>query len=246
MERKLLSIARRHGRRLVPVFVMVAALIAGLLFAGGTVPAFGVKGSLVGVMIVLDPGHGGFDGGAVSADGAREDRINLAVANYLREELIGRGAGVALTRENDDALADNKRDDMLMRRDIVKNSGAHLMISIHMNKFPDKGTRGPQVFYMQGSEGGKRLAESIQARLNKASPQERKRVALTGDYFMLRTSDATAVIVECGFMSNKAEAELLQSESYQKKLAAAIAAGVADYIDVVGLGQDYQENGSRE
>ncbi len=71
-------------------------------------------------------------------------------------------------------------------------------------------------------------------------------MALTGDYYMLRTSDATAVIVECGFLSNKAEAELLQSESYQKKLAAAIAAGVADYVDVVGLGQDYQENGSRE
>ncbi|MFZ5974429.1 MAG: N-acetylmuramoyl-L-alanine amidase [Bacillota bacterium] len=232
-------------KKIAFIILLLAAVIAGASVINDAASVFGVQGSLKGMLIALDAGHGGFDGGAVGASGVSEDEINLAVVKKLREELIARGAGVVLTRENEDALAGTKSEDMAMRRDVVKESGADILVSIHMNKFFDTNVCGPQVFYMSGSEGGKALAEGIQGYLNEAAPQSKKRCALTGDYFMLRTVDATAVIIECGFLSNAAEENLLKSDGYQQKLATAIANGIADYVSRYSE-QKIPPNGSQE
>lgn len=232
-------------KKIVFVILLLTAVLTVAWLFKETVPVFNAEGSLNGVLISLDAGHGGFDGGAQGASGVHEDELNLAVTKVLRDELIARGAGVVLTREDGDALADTKYDDMAKRRDIVKQSGADILVSIHMNKFFETQVCGPQVFYMSASDNGKRLAEYIQERLNEIAPQSKKRTALTGDYFMLRSVDATAVIVECGFLSNAAEENLLRTEEYRKKLAGAIADGISSYVSS-DSDQKIPPNGSQE
>ena len=239
------GLARFTIKRVVFIVLLLAAVLAGASVINDAVSVFGVQGSLKGMLVALDAGHGGFDGGAEGASGIHEDELNLAVTKMLREELIARGAGVVLTREGEDALANTKNEDMMRRRDVIQESGADIMVSVHMNKFFDTDVCGPQVFFMSGSENGKYLAERIQEYLNEAAPQSKKRYALTGDYYMLRSVDATAVIVECGFLSNAAEENLLQSESYQRKLAKAIANGITDYISSDSE-QKIPPNGSQE
>ena len=232
-------------KRVLFILLLLAAVILGASLLNDAISVFGLSGSLKGRLVALDAGHGGVDGGAVGNSGVTEAELNLTLTMKLREALIARGAGVTLTREDGDALGDTKTGDMAKRRDIVQGSGADYLVSIHMNKFFDTQVCGPQVFYMSGSEEGKRLAECIQARLNEAAPQEKKRTALTGDYYMLRSVDATAVIVECGFLSNEQEESLLRSGSYQSKLVKAIADGVTDYVSS-GAGEGTSPDGSEE
>jgi len=232
-------------KRVLFVTLLLAAVLLGASLLNEAISVFGPNGSLKGRLVALDAGHGGADGGAAGKSGVSEDELNLSLTKKIRDLLIARGAGVVLTREGADALGNTKAEDMAKRRDIVQGSGADFLVSVHMNKFFDTQVCGPQVFYMSGSEEGKRLAECIQANLNEASPQEKKRVALTGDYYLLRNVDATAVIVECGFLSNEQEESLLRSASYQTKLARAIANGVADYVSG-GVGEGPVPDGSEE
>ena len=238
------GIMRFSIKRILFIVLLLAAVFTGAALLGDAVSVFGLQGSLKGRLVALDAGHGGADGGAEGKSGVKEVELNLALAKKLREELIARGAGVVLTREGMDALGDTKLEDMARRRDIVKDSGADCLVSIHMNKFFDTQVCGPQVFYMAGSEAGKRLAECIQARLNEAAPQQKKRIALTGDYYLLKSVEATAVIVECGFLSNPQEENLLQSSSYQTKLAKAIAGGISDFVS--GEAERIPPDGSEE
>lgn len=187
--------------------------------------------------IVVDSGHGGIDPGKVSADGAYEKDINLAIALKLRDELQKRDCQVIMTRESDEGLYDpsasnKKMSDMKKRIEIMNDSNPDVIISIHQNSFSDTISKGAQVFYQSTSETGKALAESLQnIWKTKLDPENNRQCKANNDYYLLQHSDATMVIVECGFMSNPSEAAKLQTEEYQSEIAAVLADGVIEYLE---------------
>ncbi len=193
------------------------------------VPAFS---GAFGYTIVIDAGHGGFDGGAVGVSGAKESGINLAVAKLLSERLIESGARVLMTRETEEALGASKGEDMAFRKSVIEQEGVDLVVSIHMNKFRDRRVNGPQVFHMPKSVEGEKLARIILAELSRSTGKN-KRETHSENFFMLRSTKAPAVIVECGFMSNAAEEKLLLDEDYQRLLADAIASGIERYYETL-------------
>lgn len=181
--------------------------------------------------IILDAGHGGFDGGAVGISGTAEAPLNLAVAKSTAKALREAGYRVTMTREDDEALGKDKRSDMQARREALNQEDAAAVVSIHMNKFGDPAVSGPMVYFMEGSAEGERLATSVVMALCSAIGH-RERPANPGDYFVIRESKAPAVIVECGFLSNAAEEQKLCDPAYQAQLAKGIAAGVAAYFSL--------------
>lgn len=180
-------------------------------------------------LIIVDAGHGGQDGGAVSPNGVAEAGLNLKIAKLVESGLREAGFAVEMTRQNENALDKSKAKDMQARRLIMRSEAAVAVVSIHMNKFRDASVNGPMAFYMKGSAQGQSLATtmiksvctSIGRPLREANP---------GDYFVLRESIAPAVIIECGFLSNAKDEALLQDDAHQAKLAAGIVAGVAEYF----------------
>ncbi len=180
--------------------------------------------------VVIDAGHGGFDGGAVGTHtGTAEAGLNLAVAKLLSAELSARGLLVLMTRENDAALGASKQKDMAARREILRAENADLAVSIHMNRFSDSSVSGAMAYYMTGSEAGRTLAQRVIDSVCDATGRSR-RLANPGDYYVLRESICPAVIVECGFLSNAEDEQKLLDPSYQSTLATAIAEGIAAYL----------------
>ena len=187
---------------------------------------------LMQAKIVLDAGHGGWDPGKTGANGANEKELNLFVAEKLAGYLEQGGAEVVLTRTSDDALGEGKQTDMAERKRIVNESGGDLFISIHQNAFPSADAKGAQVFYHKSSKKGKLLAECLQENLKERVDGNNHRQAKENDsYYILRTTEMPAVIVECGFLTNQEEEKLLNDAGYQEKLAWAIYCGILDYFE---------------
>lgn len=182
--------------------------------------------------IVLDPGHGGFDGGAAGTEtGITEDVINLAVAKLTEAALEKNNISVELTRNTNDALADSKKEDMRIRREKMHAEGVTLTVSIHMNKFKDRSICGPMVFYTPGDTASNALANCVIGSLcmETGNPQ---RLSNPGDYYVIRDSSIPAIIVECGFLSNAEEEKKLCDDSYRAQLAIGIANGIMDFLDI--------------
>ncbi len=212
-------------RRLISgLAIIIIAVLLLLLLSGRAAEASAGR-----ALIVIDPGHGGEDCGAVGISGVEEAGLNLAVSGYLKQELEGAGFDVILTREGEEALADSKKADMAARRAIMNGSGVDLVVSVHMNKFTDPAVHGPMAFYMQGSEEGERLAKAVIDGITEeiGAPS---RLANPGDYYVIRESRPTAVLVECGFLSNAEDERLLQSREHQRSLARGIANGIVAYL----------------
>jgi len=195
---------------------------------------------LSGQVICLDPGHGGYDGGARARDsGIWEKGINLSVAQKTAAAMEELGARVVFTRTADYALCDDtkpkngtkKRQDMERRVQLMKDESATMVISIHMNEFRNRSQSGPQVFFRKGKEEGRLLAGVMQQALIEGLSPKRKRIATSGDFFIL-TLDIPSVLVECGFISNAEEEKLLLTDAYQQKVGDAIAAGAAEYVQL--------------
>lgn len=182
-------------------------------------------------MVVVDCGHGGFDAGASGDDtGVREDGLNLAVGLLVQEELEDRGVLVVMTRTDGEALGDTKKADMAKRGEILSTEGADAVVSIHMNHFSDRSVQGPMAFYQAGAEAGQALAQQVMNTLCKEL-NINSRLANPGNNFVTRVPTAPAVLVECGFLSNPAEEQLLQQTDYQQQLAHAIANGVMAFLE---------------
>ncbi|WP_352399718.1 N-acetylmuramoyl-L-alanine amidase [Anaerotignum sp.] len=182
-------------------------------------------------VVILDAGHGGWDPGKTGTTGEDEKQINLAVMGKLQQYLEQGGATVLVTRSSDEALGKGKRADMAERKKIANENEGDILVSIHQNAFPSSGAKGAQVFYHKSSEDGKKLAELVQESLKINVDGENKRQAKqNSDYYILRTTEIPAVIVECGFLSNRGEEALLNDEAYQDKLAWAIYLGIIDYF----------------
>ena len=183
-------------------------------------------------VILLDAGHGGWDPGKTGTAGADEKILNLSIAEKLQGFLEQGGAEVLLTRAADEALGKNKQEDMAKRKKLANESDAELLVSIHQNAFPSAEAKGAQVFYHASSEAGKLLAECIQQSLRERVDSSNSRQAKENtNYYILRTTEIPAVIVECGFLSNREEEALLNAESYQEEVAWAIYCGILDYFE---------------
>ena len=192
-------------------------------------------------VVVIDAGHGGGDAGVVgSKSGVSEAEINLLVAFTLKKQLEERGVRVVMTREKKSVLEDgigSKSDDFEKRKSIINDNSPDLVISIHQNKFPDSTRRGAQVFYNVSSEQGKSLATAVQTSLNTLNQEKvgRSFSALKGDYYILNCSPYPSCIVECGFLSNPNDEELLLNAEYRENLSALIVKGTFAYLDEKSL-----------
>ncbi len=193
---------------------------------------------LAGWTILVDPGHGGYDGGARARDsGTWEKHINLAVALEVEKSLVRRGARVVMTRRTDEDLCTEdrpasltkKRQDMEARVDTAREAGADMVLSIHMNEYRARSQSGPQVFYREGSDAGRLLAGCLQSALISGLSPRKERAAMAGDYFILQLAVPSA-LVECGFLSNAEEEKKLLTPAYQAKIGEAVAEGAAEYV----------------
>ena len=192
-------------------------------------------GPLAGLTVAVDAGHGGYDGGAVGrVSGVPEKGLNLDVAQQVEKLLLELDADVVMTRTGDYALCDEdppirkKLQDMQRRAEIICLNEADLVLSIHMNEYAGRSESGPQVFYREGCPSGRLLAGAIQDAMVSGLRPRKERPALGGDYYIL-TLGIPGALVECGFLSNKAEEELLMQETYRQQVAEAIVQGVLNW-----------------
>lgn len=194
--------------------------------------------------VVIDPGHGGEDGGCSAEDGTTEKELNLKVSENLRDILNAAGYSAVLTREEDTLLYDmygeldnykgkKKVFDLKNRLRFAGESGAGYLVSIHMNKFPDKKYSGLQVYYSQSSGQSVALADRIQeyTRTYLQPDNERMTKKAGSSIYILNRAEMPAVLVECGFLSNDSERERLKDGEYRKKLSLCIASAIIDSVE---------------
>ena len=187
--------------------------------------------------IVIDAGHGGSDPGKVGINNALEKDINLSLALKLKKVLEQEDLEIVLTRDSDAGLysegsTNKKAEDMQNRCQIITDANPLFTISLHQNSYPSPEVKGAQVFYYGQSAGGKELADILQSSLIANVAPENKRVAKANEsYYLLKKTPTPTVIVECGFLSNPEEADLLLSSDYQDKLVNAIYLGVMEYLE---------------
>lgn len=191
-------------------------------------------------VVVIDPGHGGFDGGASAADGTVEKTINLQIALQLRDCLQAMGVRTEMTRTedvgtNDDSartIREKKTSDLKNRLQMMQRDSDRIFVSIHQNHFSSSAYSGTQVFYSGNHPSSAVLAERIRAAVvHDLQPQNKRECKQSGsEIFLLNQARIPAVMVECGFLSNADETEKLKSETYQKQLAFLIALGILDFF----------------
>lgn len=188
-------------------------------------------------VVVVDAGHGGTDPGKVGVDGSLEKDINLAVAERLKTYLEQDDVKVIMTRETDTGLysetdSRKKMADMKKRCEIIEESGADLVVSIHQNSYHEESVSGGQVFYYRDSSKGKALAEILQDRFDYVlGDQNRRLPKANANYYLLLHVKCPIVIVECGFLSNWSESKMLNSEDYQDRVAWTIHMGIMEYLN---------------
>ncbi|MGI6161054.1 MAG: N-acetylmuramoyl-L-alanine amidase family protein [Christensenellales bacterium] len=231
--------SKADSMRIRPVIVIIIAAMAlvgaAVVWAFNGADTAAAPTPLTGEFTVLiDAGHGGFDIGCKgTVTGVEEAELNLDVAKELERKLRQAGANIIMTRDDENAIGGTKDEDMQNRREIINKSGADIMISIHMNSFPDDPQiSGPQVFYYDGSVKGAELAGIIQNELNSQTGGNRGIVG--SNYYVLRAGNMPSVIVECGFLTNSRDEELLSDAAYRKKLAGYIAEAAVEYLNVNG------------
>lgn len=187
--------------------------------------------------IVIDPGHGGEDGGATSCTGLVESTYNLGISLRLNDLLHLLGHDTKMTRTTDtsiytkgETIAQKKASDLKERVRIVNETEHALLISIHQNNFSDSRYSGAQVFYA-GTEGSEALAKQLQsAFVSSLNPGSSRKSKKSDGIYLMEHIDCTGVLIECGFLSNAAEEARLRNAEYQKKLCCVIAATVSEYL----------------
>ncbi|MGI6777781.1 MAG: N-acetylmuramoyl-L-alanine amidase [Acetivibrionales bacterium] len=192
--------------------------------------------------VLLDPGHGGEDPGAVSNySGLKEKDVNLKIAFKVKELLEKDNYRVIMTREEDVLnykpgtrdIIEKRRQDLLRRKKIMDEGGADVVVSIHLNKFEQPQYYGAQAFFPPNSDESRKLAVSIQRSLKEKVDPDNKREALVKkeEIIIFRNLKTTSAMVECGFLSNREEEKKLSTEEYQYKIAEAIKDGIVNYFN---------------
>ena len=191
-------------------------------------------------IVIVDAGHGGFDGGATSLDGRDEKDFNLAIALKLAEKLRADGFTVLMTRTDDTGtedpglgtLREKKVSDIRNRMKLMNETANCIFISIHQNFFADQSCHGAQVFYSGNDPASRSLASCIQKSIALSLQPDNTREIKKSDrsVYLMYHAEKPAVLVECGFLSNRQDLENLSDEQYQKKLCFAISEGIYHYV----------------
>ena len=191
--------------------------------------------------VIIDAGHGGFDGGAVAGDGTVEKDINLQISLRVAKFLEYSGYNVILTRDSDSgteddetaAIATRKKSDLSNRLSLMKDNPDAIYVSIHLNKFTTSAANGAQVFYTKNYTEARDLAQAVQSNIVELIQPQNTRVIKQGtsSTYLLKNATVPAVIVECGFLSNSAELEKLKSSEYQSQMAFAISGGIINFLE---------------
>lgn len=214
------------------LFVFLVSRHGGMMVSGQNVVAGGKQ-----PVVVLDSGHGGIDPGKIGVDKSQEKDINLQIAQKVKAYLENSDVEVIMTREDDlglyeDGASNKKREDMQNRCKLINETKPDVVVSIHQNSYHEEPISGGQVFYYKDSEQGKRLAEILQKRFDFVLGEKNTRLAKpNSSYYLLLHVKSPIVIVECGFLSNWAEAAALNSEEYQDRLAWTIHMGIMEYLN---------------
>lgn len=226
-------------------FVMFCSMLVVVYETSASDKRFFLPEPLGGMKIMLDAGHGGLDGGASNGD-VIEKEVTLAITKKVARQLTRLGAEVVLTRTSDgDVLSEHapsetfptnrerKKQDIFLREALVQQQEPDLFITIHANAIPNSKWRGAQVFYhKEGHTSSEQLAKAIQQSIRETMENTTREALSIKQVYLLKKVEVPAVLVETGFLSNEEEKELLATESYQDKMAFAIARGIENYIHV--------------
>lgn len=228
-------------KRFLCVLLLIACAILFLISsftAYANLTAFASKNE-ENVTVIIDPGHGGEDGGAVAEDGTVEKDLNLLIAMKLKALFIQNGFNVITTRETDiaiyddglDSLREKKASDMKNRLAIFNDNPNNIIISIHQNKFEQSKYHGTQIFYSNNNSQSALLAVEIKKSVISLLQPENKRETKAADknIYLLYNCENPAVIVECGFISNPSELNLLKDDEYQGEIALSIFNGFMNH-----------------
>lgn len=223
---------------------MAVLLLAGIFFLGRQEAMWDREDEATAVaaeagaapLVVVDAGHGGEDPGKVGVNQVLEKDVNLQIAKKLKEYLESQGIQAELLRDEDsglnDAEAANKRVQDLQRRcERIHQLQPDCTVSIHQNSYPEASVKGAQVFYYTHSTEGGTLARHIQAELvGQLDPENHRQAKGNTTYYLLKKTEGPLAIVECGFLSNPQEAQLLIQEEYQIRVAKAVGDGILEYL----------------
>ena len=226
-------------KRLIKIIIIVVLLVAAVVFVKIFFSNCGLRSVISPSSrstLVLDAGHGGIDGGAISDSGLKESDINLAVA--LKTEALAHFLGIdtVMTRSTDTDNSDDKsyseHDNLVKRAKLANSTENAVLISIHQNKFPSAVVSGAEVMYSDNDDS-KTLGLLTQDNLVALLDSSNRRVARPAPKELLLTSSVNcpAILVECGFMSNPQEAQKLASNEYQLKIAAILAGSYIQYLN---------------
>ena len=243
----------------IPVLAAVACCCAVLVLSG---VARSVEGSQSVIadksekpVIIVDPGHGGPDGGGVGINGAVEKDINLSISKYLGSLLNLSGFEVVYTRTEDVSIYDEgtvglrnqKISDMENRLEIIEKYPDSIFFSIHQNQYTDSSYFGGQMFYTTNNKNNFRLATIMQEKFAQLQTGNDREVKLIDNgLYLFKDTKQPALLIECGFLSNKKDAENLSNSEYQKKVAFTIYRGLMDYLAEVENKESTENYGETE
>ena len=223
----------------VVTLLALFAVFAAILWQGAAVNASKNLSLEQDLVLVIDPGHGGFDPGAVAADGTAESQVNLKVALQMEEIARLLGVKTDMTRREDvstesdanAAVRQRKNSDLQNRVAQVNAVPGGVLVSLHQNSLPQvPSVHGAQVFYSE-TGGSRELAEAVQAALNQTVNDRAKSIkAAGGGVYLLKNAEIPAILVECGFLSNSGETALLNTQAHQNRLAVTILSSVLAHL----------------
>ncbi|MDP4177646.1 MAG: N-acetylmuramoyl-L-alanine amidase CwlD [Bacillota bacterium] len=224
-----------NSRKLL-INVLYLIVLICLVFQFNSIFAFGMEENKTSKIILLDPGHGGRDGGAVSKNGTVEKDINLKIGLKLRDKLKAQGYTVFMTRETDKGLYDEdaknkKKQDLANRNKMKRDVNCNMFVSIHLNMFPKQKYKGGQIWYTE-NEDSRKLAHIMQDKINKELYLNDNRVEKPGSkqYRVLEGDEIIpSVIVECGFLSNYEDEKKLKTSEYQDKVAEVLCKAIDEF-----------------
>ena len=219
---------------------VIVAIITCLLIVTYIIPVNAFAFDNSNKVILIDPGHGGIDGGAKSKAGTIEKDINLQISLKLRDNLEEKGYKVYMTRDEDEGLyqkgntiKEKKREDLNRRVEMKKETNCDIFVSIHQNMFPQSKCYEAQVWYAS-NENSYNLATIVQESIKESVKDNNKRVAKPAAeaYLILRDKyEGASILVECGFLSNPDEESRLKSDEHQNLIVEGISNGIDKYFD---------------
>lgn len=243
----MIVVVRKYNVLLVLLIFLLAIAVYSLNVTGPDQDRAAVNSDAVQKVVILDPGHGGEDPGVVNSDKTlKEKELNLTIALKVKALLEKGGCKVIMTREDDrlvyqegtTSVTEKRRQDLQRRKKMMDESGADIVVSIHMNGFPQTQYSGAQVFFPHNSPESQKLAVAIQKSIQSTvDPNNKREAMLKGKanekpIMILRDLKTTTAIVECGFLSNLEDQKRLATAEYQDKLADAIKSGVNSYLGI--------------